>query len=719
MARFSGVLAAFACAALVAGCQGSKIGAKIYTTLTQNGVSRLLHKDGTIGATTDQMGQVGTLYRISSLQELTDFKSAPNDDYVALISDAILYRKVGSDPVFKVMQDTGKLKGILVYKNASLAESDRQAFSAGATSPNAAYDAATYKWNPNGGGFGAAGDEGMHWIDLKVPMSELTEEDAVVVLQKFNEYNQPGSQNSADYPLYGARLTFWMWGAPDTETCMRRNYCDAIGGQNILGFAKPYAKANEEVIMVAAASDAVSMLHSNAWGANADAAAVAATLGAAQMVGSVSKADREAFATNIMFTLFAGEHFGYIGSTAMGHKLDENKKLDNNGVTGVSGTIPAKQAAMLPENIKYYLETSQLATQATTLYYHTDNENDNAATQTLVAKLQANQGDLTIEAAGGELPPSSFRGLFGEFSDTAARENVGAAVLTPFKTEYSNKYFQTIHDDGVSIKITNESTIDDIASVCSAASTIANTAVALAIADGNDAPTMDAVDCSYILELLQMMLVRKFNSAGEIGNLYVDDGTNKTSPLSRYVDVYHTGLAGNHHRVFFYHMLAALSDRATSTTTSKDDDFKEGPCKGWTGFGDARTGTYSYSKTDYNASTGWNKITAPSKNSSRINCFEAPVAWMSAVSPVFSDNGLKYTAPGDKKWSTYTESTWTTGALDIFLRADPAKDNAAAGCGAAYFVLCMVGVFFFNRKFDFAEESSPLSISAEAENDAL
>jgi len=36
-----------------------------------------------------------------------------------------------------------------------------------------------------------------------------------------------------------------------------------------------------------------------------------------------------------------------------------------------------------------------------------------------------------------------------------------------------------------------------------------------------------------------------------------------------------------------------------------------------------------------------------------------------------------------------------------------------------FFPLCFVGVFFFNRKFDFTEETAPLSISAEADNDAL
>lgn len=51
--------------------------------------------------------------------------------------------------------------------------------------------------------------------------------------QKFNETNNPTNQNAAEWPLMGARLTFWMWGAPDSGTCMRRRYCDAIGGQNV------------------------------------------------------------------------------------------------------------------------------------------------------------------------------------------------------------------------------------------------------------------------------------------------------------------------------------------------------------------------------------------------------------------------------------------------------------------------------------------------------
>ena len=41
----------------------------------------------------DQTGDVGTLYRIASLDDVKDFQSASDDDYIALITEKMLYMK--------------------------------------------------------------------------------------------------------------------------------------------------------------------------------------------------------------------------------------------------------------------------------------------------------------------------------------------------------------------------------------------------------------------------------------------------------------------------------------------------------------------------------------------------------------------------------------------------------------------------------------------------
>ena len=177
----------------------------------------------------------------------------------------------------------------------------------------------------------------------------------------------------------------------------------------------------------------------------------------------------------------------------------------------------------------------------------------------------------------------------------------------------------------------NEDTQSDnvnVVSICNAANTIAKAAVTLAVADGTMPDVPDA-DCDYVLELLKMMLVRKSLSAGNIGNLYADSST--IGPLSRYVDVYKTGIEANHHQIFFYHMLSALSDPAlymtSNVTALKLDSKLTDKCKDYKTVSSARTGTYGYSDTDYNASLTWNQIIASNPDEDLVNCFTSPVSW--------------------------------------------------------------------------------------------
>ena len=69
--------------------------------------------------------------------------------------------------------------------------SPRQAYETGERPENWSADSNPNGINPNGGGYGAAGTTGMHWIDIGVPLFILTADDAATVLARYADSKTP------------------------------------------------------------------------------------------------------------------------------------------------------------------------------------------------------------------------------------------------------------------------------------------------------------------------------------------------------------------------------------------------------------------------------------------------------------------------------------------------------------------------------------------------
>jgi Zn-dependent M28 family amino/carboxypeptidase len=85
-----------------------------------------------------------------------------------------------------------------------------------------------------------------------------------------------------------------------------------VGGKNIWNTLKSF-EVQKKIVMAIASFDSSSFFHDLAFGANADASGVAALLGALQ---ALSKVDQASLQKQIVFALFTGESWGYIGSRA-------------------------------------------------------------------------------------------------------------------------------------------------------------------------------------------------------------------------------------------------------------------------------------------------------------------------------------------------------------------------------------------------------------------
>eukprot|EP00039_Didymoeca_costata_P018487 m.333664 g.333664 ORF g.333664 m.333664 type:complete len:685 (+) comp17191_c0_seq1:129-2183(+) len=666
--------------------QGNKLHEDVYTPLSVNAVSRLLDVDGMIGAQTREKGNVGVLYKIDSEEDLENFKKAPSRSYVAYVNPNMFAYSKDNQRFLAILQDIG-VEGVLVYHS----EDSPLPFSAGDLIPNEKYgipmESGAPKWNSAyGGGFGDDKNLGMHWIDINFPIFALNEEDTKTVDKMFDEYNSPGNQNGAKYPMVGVKLEFFMWAAPDAETCMRRQFCDPLGSQSVFGFLRPY-QTGDDVVILSAASDAVAMFHDNSYGADGQGAAIVATIAAASVIGQVPMADREnkeIFDKNIMISLFGGEHFGYIGSTAFGFKLKQ-------------GTAPSRDGYMNEENIKYYIELDQLVLDSPDFDYiiHT-NKSADSIQDALNTYGTTESLTFSSSSVSGIMPPSSYRGLFYEADQ--ARETAEAVVISKYNNAYTNSYFQTRVDNGKNMGVTNVTEDDTVVStLCKLATTVAQTSLKLALVDGSDYDvTQFTANCSYVKELLQVIMVNQSLAAGMIRENFLPGGV----PINRYVGVFSPGALNVFNYYAFYQLAASL---AGETKTLSGDDKKE--CKY---AGDARTGTFG--GYDYSGSSTWNPITY-TINDTHIYCFNSSVAWMDALSPAFNADMSFASRREGKRWSTWTESNWYAGAIDVFLMSNPAQDKAALGGGIAYFIFSFVFVFFFRRNVEFKSAETPSEVA--------
>lgn len=736
--------------------QATKLTDEIYTTLTAEGVSRLLNEDGMIGSNSERTGNVGILYKIDSQAALTSFESAPDRDYIALVANSVLtvHPDDRKGQVVRRLQDSGKVKGVLLYDDLDGAGAGDY-FSAANKIPNVdngMLDGGappTHEWNKNGGGFcsskggNCAGDSyGMHWTDINMPFFLLNPEDTVTVLSKFNQSNNGGDQNAANYPLLGARVKFFQWAAPNSVVCGRRTdggllafgqgfpFCQAIGGQNIAGFLRPFRQTGGEqegVVMLSAAMDAVSMLHTRAFGADADALGLIALLAAAGVIGKVPDADRvdtAKYQRNIMVQFFAGEKWGYIGSSSFAQKV-------------LNGNYPNQQNALDKDSIDYFIELDQLqqpnpATPSFFMHSDTEGSADKLAAVTAALGDAATgafgTNNMQSPSAGGkqEMPPSSFRGVFAEAPSGLGdrRAQVGAVVIGGYDQQYNNNNLESRKDDGIGLGV-NKTTgevpqlLKDY--VCKLATTVAHAALSLAAAEGYspDEAGLATADCDYVEQLIHSITFNQTAGAGGVASPAASAAGNPAAhtPFNRYVDVFfkldESKAEPGTFPGFLYNQLITQLAKGSATFPIAPGQAPEcgddiATCCQFTG-GQEPDDPNAIGR---NSGNLWNRIAVlpPVVNASiAYMCYTAPVIWTNDPSPAYAeDSSVKLRDDRDSvdphhRFSTWAESTWDTEGLDIFLIGDPASDKGMLAGGIIYFFACVVGVWFARNKVEHVE----------------
>eukprot|EP01147_Barroeca_monosierra_P010811 gene10811-2892_t len=669
----------------------------IYTKLTGNddlnSCTRLLSVDKVIGCSSPITGSTGAIFHIGTKVDLNNFKHASHPSYIVL-----LHQDMFADAnITETLLSFKKYKGALIY---SPANATADPWSPDDKAPNANFGlemSSNHEWNLIGGGYGKNKQEGAHWQNFGTrPIFYLTPQDRDLVFERLKANGQLGTINPG-YPLVGAELRNFMWAAKDAQTCLRRKFCDPLRSHNIWGTIQEY-NTSHKVIMASAQMDTLAFFHDQAIGANADASGLIALLAAARVLGDEANVAIRSAARNIMFMLFNGEAFGYIGSSKMAYQMTRKKS-----------NFPTATLPLTFEQVSQYLEVGQLLSGGDQLSAYAFNTfpdysvpvpfqntritpfnpllERSSGVQRAITSLQAaaqnSSFGLNITYEEGEIiPPASLRMILHELRDDDKREDFGGLFLTDHSHfGFTNQYYHSRLDNADYIRASSNETINKL---CDIASIIARSLWDLAFDEPPKMP-VDQADCNYVRSFIvkELLYCITVNQTCQLvkDSVIVTEPT--PTPMKRYVGTKAAVNTLTREVGFFFNQLAAAIAIDRNVTFNETD-------------GCTATGR----------PPSFQRIRWRGNN----QCFKSAVFTHLAWSPAFDgyyslkslgSPGQQYRDGRDPRWSTWTESTWDPIRARIFFVDNPSSQLATVLVALLWLFISFGTVYYLHSRIEY------------------
>ncbi|KAG0165693.1 hypothetical protein DFQ30_008135 [Apophysomyces sp. BC1015] len=252
-----------------------------------------------------------------------------------------------------------------------------------------------------------------------------------------------------NYPLQAVDFESFMWAAVNSETCLRRGWCKAVGAMSVYSTPSLDLATDDKkpIIVVAAAMDSRSLFHDLTIGANHDISGFVTVLAVADAL-SRAPVSVTTFPKHILYTLFAAESWGFAGSQRFVQDISTPFQCTNatRAVPCAYANAPCTSPCVPDvhftrinfDNIESIIEFNSVGGSGdnySTYWAHVD---DIHKSSSLVDALQQSSkqssqtSTLQLASSDGierKLPPSSA------MSFLAKNRNLQAVVLSDFQNE--------------------------------------------------------------------------------------------------------------------------------------------------------------------------------------------------------------------------------------------------------------------------------------------
>ncbi|KAI8971483.1 Nicastrin-domain-containing protein [Mycotypha africana] len=478
----------------------------IYTNLNNWPCVRLLNATGTVGCQSIKK-KSGIIYHISSQSELDTFINNKEaiDDF-ALVIPFVLLTKANMDAL--VSMDDHKLAGLIVLLSSNQTRSSSGSAlmsSPDSVCPNCEYglyanDTKQYEWNPSA--------QGLLEQAFDFPIFAIKPEDDTVAETVYSyllsnvDYNVQRQYKS--YPLKAVEFDSFMWAAVNSETCLRRGWCQVVGGMSV--FSSPSlnisAKDKKPIIVVSANMDSRSMFHDLTTGASSSISGLVTVLAIADTLSHAPQ-PLESLPKHILYTLFTAESWAFAGSQRFVKDISTPFVCTNSTravacpYNDAPCTFPCVRNLYFNrinfENIDSIFEFQSVSgintNYSNQFFVHVD---DAQQSQALLNKLRPFQNlkEASADGVQRKLPPSSAMSFLQK------NRKLPAAVITDYQKELGPFYSSDLDDTLDLDKATH--------SICSLVSTSAN-AIYNQATNGNSSNLLSA-NCTLISSLLDCLI---------------------------------------------------------------------------------------------------------------------------------------------------------------------------------------------------------------------
>ncbi|KAL5076913.1 hypothetical protein RYX36_015897 [Vicia faba] len=396
----------------------------MYTNVDGYPCVRLLSLSGAIGCSNPGRDKVvAPIVRFENVDDVSELSSVlvSFDEFPALFTrlsaDPSFASKVGGVLVEPVIGSQEKLNGFSPDKKFPQAEF-------------ASYHNISYEWNPIG--------SDIMWKSYNFPVFLLTES-GTKILQEFvlksKDKKKAYTSNVAEFDLV---MQTMKSGTHDSESCLKEGTCLPLGGYSVWSSLPPInvssIKPPKPIILTVASMDSASFFRDKSLGADSPISGLIALLAAADALsrldglGGLSK--------QLVFVVFTGEAWGYLGSRRFLVELDEH----SDAVHGLNHSLIEKvfEVGSVGKGLNKGAKN-----------YFAHAEGDSSATSQIMAALKHAQEsllpeDINIASASVSnpgIPPSSLMTFLNK------NPEISGVVLEDFDSSFVNKFYRSHLDD--------------------------------------------------------------------------------------------------------------------------------------------------------------------------------------------------------------------------------------------------------------------------------
>ncbi|CAH2267190.1 jg2922 [Pararge aegeria aegeria] len=667
------------------------------------------HQAGCSSSLNGEVGVVQMIYNISDAQWLVHNSSA--GPYMAVVSTTLYY-----DIIEILLRYPDNIAGILLYDNATMSPNF---FTQESQCPN------EYSSDPRlgqcvkpGGIVWNEKGTGLLRRDIPYPIFFLPKArigDITKIEECYNRYNLD-KDNQRGRPLCSLQLNSFMYAAVNSVVCLRRSassaflssnkVCDPLGDYNVYYSLFPRAKetgaSKKTVTLVTARIDSASLFDGIAPGAASSVVGLVSNIAtAATLAKMIPVTDAKLYDQNVLWTLFNGEAFDYIGSQRIAYDLSR-------------GAWPPV-SPLSPSDIRLHIELGQLGgslqlfkdSASWPIYAYAPYSSQNATAPQILEFMgemssYSTLNNITVSPEfTTDIPPSSLHSFRQILRNVTESGSLLEILLADHKGTFTNKFYESALDDYENIgyvyhniSIDSEGIFIPTADLLAngtmketeAQVKIANLATTLAhtlYQQMSGKPYTGSVKASA--HLVDEMLYCFLRSQACRLLLAADYASNSDElPADRPLPLY-VGVAAwpSPPAVYAGHLIALLTGNHLHVNRTDCDK---------------------------NADTGFSYYWLRGWNHSGI-CIETTMNFSQAVSPAFIKPDYDLTSG---EFSSWTESVWQTIWARVFVRASGAGARLAAVTGALATAVAAILTFWLQRHSALVFIDAPSSVSSDA-----